>query len=112
LRAFSLLAQNRGDGAHAAAVDKALSQTVSELQALLGGIQERLSSFPYPFPHARGKMSVAAYLRSEKPSENLWHQTYLDSDSHVERLFALNYRLIGRLLELTNAAEKILEQAP
>jgi len=112
LRAFSLLAQNRDNGAHAAAVDKTLSQTVSELQALLGGIQERLSSFPYPFPNARGQMSIAAYLRSEKPSDNLWHQTYLDSDSHVDRLFALNYRLIGRFLELTNAAEKILEHAP
>jgi len=91
-------------------VHKALSETVSELQTLLGGIQERLGSFTYPFPHARGQMSVAAYLRSERPSDNLWHQTYLDSDSHVERLFALNYRLIGRFLELTNAAEKTLEQ--
>ena len=109
LPAFTLLAQNRGNHSNPADVDKQVSQLVTELQAIITGIQERLGSYDYPFPHARGQLSVADYLRSEKPADNDWHRAYLDSDAHVDRLFALNYRLIGRVLALTEAAEKPLE---
>ena len=111
LRAFTLLMQNRGNHAQPAEVDEAAAQLASELQALTGGIQERLKGFSYPFPHARGALSVAEYARSEKPAENDWQRTFLDSDAHLDRLFPLHYRLIGRILALAEAAETRLDQA-
>ena len=110
MRAFLLLAQNRGNHSQPAAVDQAASELAAELQSLLAGIQERLTPFTYPFPHARGRLTVAEYARSEKPADNDWQRLYLDSNSHVERLFALHYRLIGRILAHADAAETSLEK--
>jgi hypothetical protein len=104
--AFTILAQNRGGHSNPAEVDAVMNQLAGELRALTGGIQERLKDFAYPFPHARGAMSVAEYLRSEKAGEDEWHSIYLEASSHLDRLFTLHYRLLGRVLALADATEK------
>jgi hypothetical protein len=109
LNAFALLVQNRGNHSDPAEVDKAASELAAELQVLVRGIQERLKEFPYPFSHARGRLTVAEYARFENPAENDWLRAYLDGSAHADRLFALNYRLIGRLLAHADAAETSLE---
>jgi Zn-dependent protease with chaperone function len=111
LRAFTLIAQNRANHSDPAEVDKAGSALATELQNLTGGIQERLKHFAYPFPHARGQLTVAEYARSEKTAEDDWQRAYLDSDAHVDRLFALHYRLIGKVLAHAYSAEKMMETA-
>ncbi len=105
LNAFSLLAQNRPNHSNPAQVDQVVSELVIELKGLINGIQERLKPFSYPFPHPRGQLTVAEYARSDKPAENDWHRLYLDGSAHVERLFALHYRLIGRILARADAGE-------
>jgi hypothetical protein len=112
LSAFALLAQNRGNHSRPSDVDRAILELVRELKSLVAGIQERLKAFAYPFPHARGQMSVADYARSEQPAENDWQRVYQDCQSHVERLFALNYQLIGRVLAQTDASEKSFGDMP
>lgn len=107
--AFVLLARNRGNHSQPAGVDKAASELAAELQSLIDGIQERLKPFTYPFPHARGRLTVAEYARSEKPAENDWQRVYSDSNAHVDRLFALHYRLIGRILAHADAGERALK---
>jgi hypothetical protein len=81
-----------------------IEELAAELQSLIAGIQERLKDFAYPFAHARGAISVAEYARSEEEATNDWHRTHLDGHAHVERIFALNYRLIGRVLGQAEAA--------
>jgi Zn-dependent protease with chaperone function len=110
LNAFVLLVQNRANHSNPAAVDKALAELAAELQSLVGGIQERLKVFPYPFSHARGRLTVAEYARFEGSAENNWLRAYPDGKAHLDRLFALNYRLIGRLLAHADAAETDLER--
>ena len=110
LSAFALLAQNRGNHSNPAEVDKAMSELAAELQSLVRGIQERLKEFTYPFSHARGQLTAAEYARFENPAENDWLRAFLDGNAHVDRLFALNYRLIGRLLAHADAAETSLEK--
>jgi hypothetical protein len=110
LGALALLAQNRGNHSDPAEVDKAASELAAELQSLIGGIQERLKPFPYPFPHARGRLTVAEYARSEEPVTNPLQRVFLDSNSHVDRLFALHYRLTGRILAHADAGETSLEK--
>jgi Zn-dependent protease with chaperone function len=109
LRAFALLAQNRGNHSDPSEVDRSISELAAQLESLVAGIQERLKDFIYPFPHARGVLTVTEYLRSEKSSDHEWQRTYLDSDAHVERLFALHYRLIGRILARAASAEAKIE---
>ena len=110
LNAFMLLAQNRGNHSDPAEVDKAVSELAAELQAVTAGIQDRLKRFAYPFSHARGRLTVAEYARSEKPAESDWQRAYLDGSAHVDRLFALHYRLVGRIFAHGGAAETRLEK--
>jgi Zn-dependent protease with chaperone function len=106
LRAFAVLAQNRGNHANPANVDAEMSRLVEELRKLIAAVQGPLGNLPYPFPHPRGPLSIAEYARFEKASQNEWEDAYHQSNSHVERLFALHYRLLGRLLVMAELAEK------
>ncbi len=110
LNAFVLLAQNRGNHAQPDQVDKVVGQLAGQLQSLINGIQTHLQPLTYPFPHARGQMTVAEYARSEQAAQNDWHRTFLDANAHVDRLFPLHYRLIGRILAYCDAAEGSLEK--
>jgi Zn-dependent protease with chaperone function len=110
LNAFALVAQNRGNHSSPAGVDEVLSDLAGELASLVGDIQQGLKGFTYPFTHARGQLTVAEYASSEETSDNEWVRAYLDARTHVDRLFALNYRLIGRLFAHADAAEASLEK--
>lgn len=109
LRAFALLLQNRSNPPDSAE-DEVISQQAVELDSLIGATEEQLKPFAYPFPHARGRLTVAEYARSERPGNNDWHRVYLDSAAFVDRLFALHYRLVGRILAHAEAAETRLEK--
>lgn len=108
LNAFLLLAQNRPNHSRPAEVDRVLSDLASKMRALIDGIQQRLKPFPYPFPHARGRLTIAEYARFENPVPNEFQRVYSDANAHVDRLFALHFRLLGRLLALADAAETSL----
>ena len=110
LRAFGLLGQNRGNHSCPADVDKVASELAAEVKSLISGIQERLQEFTYPFPHARGRLTVAEYARFEKPAEFELQRVFQDGNTHVERLFALHYRLMGRVLAHAAAAEASLDK--
>jgi hypothetical protein len=107
LRAFTLLAQNRLSHSDPDEVDKNIGELAAELQLLTSGIQRRLAEFSYPFSHARGRLTVAEYARWEKPCDHEWQRVYLDSEAHVDRLFALHYRLVGAVLARVDAAETV-----
>ena len=105
LNAFVMLAQNRGHHSRPAQVDEVMSELAHRFKSLVSPMQERLSQFAYPFPHARGQLTVAEYARFETPADHEWARAYQDANAHVERLFALNYRLIGQVLARAEAAE-------
>jgi hypothetical protein len=109
LKAFVLLAQNRSNHADPAQVDGVLSELAAQVQPLLDRIQEHLQNFTYPFPHARGRVTVAEYARSEEKAQNDVHATFLNAHTHAERLCHLQHRLLGRVLSHCNAAELSLE---
>lgn len=110
LNAFISLAQNRGNHARPGEVDAVLSDFSKRLQPLLAGIQQRLQKFPYPFPHPRSPLTVAEYARNEKPAELDLQRLYLDCNAHVDRLFALHYRLVGRILVYADSVETELDK--
>jgi hypothetical protein len=108
LNAFVSLAQNRANHSRPREVDKILAEFSNRLQPLVDGIQQRLKEFTYPFPHPHGPLTIADYVRYEKPAEFELQRLYLNWNAHVDRLFALHYRLIGRILACVNAAENDL----
>jgi Zn-dependent protease with chaperone function len=105
LRAFTALAQNRGNHSRPADVDAQMSKVAAEMRKLLTEVQSQLGNLPYPFPHPRGQLTVVEYAHYEKLCQNEWESVYHESSSHLERLFALHYRLLGRRLADVEAAE-------
>jgi hypothetical protein len=108
LRGFSVLAQNRDGHSDPAGVDKKISAIISELETLTGEIQRQLQEFSYPFAHTRGQLTVAEYARNEKLPAEKWDWAYTNADTHLDRLFALHYRLVGKVLAHADVAEKAL----
>ncbi|HEY0551282.1 MAG TPA: M48 family metallopeptidase [Verrucomicrobiae bacterium] len=108
LRGFSVLAQNRAGHSDPAEVDKKVEQLTGELETFTGEIQRGLAAFAYPFAHARGQLTVAEYARSEKLPTDKWDRVYVDANAHLDRLFTLHYRLVGKILAHADAAEKAL----
>ena len=97
LRAFTSLARNRGNHSQPEKVNAQMALLVGELRGILGGVRSRVQGIPYPFPHPRGQMTIADYAHYEKPCANEWETVYRDCNAHVERMFALHYRLLGKL---------------
>lgn len=108
LRAFVVLAQNRGNHSQPGSVDAQLSRLAVELRTLLTEVHAPLAGIPYPFQHPRGQLTIADYARYEKPCESEWESIFQESSACVERLFALHYRLLGRLLMVAEQAEQDL----
>lgn len=106
---FVLLAQNRHRHARPDVVDSAMERLAAELCQLIGKIQAGIRDFKYPFDHARGSITVAEYARYEKPCTHEFERVFQDANAHVERLFALHYRLVGRMLLAAARAEDELE---
>ena len=109
LRALVTLAQNRGNHAKPEDVDAQMSRLASELKKLMAEVDAPLSSLAYPFPHPRGQVTISDYARCGKAGQNEFETVYRECDSRLDRLFALHYRLIGRLLALAESAEKELD---
>jgi hypothetical protein len=108
--AFSLLGQNQANHPRPDKVRQVMGEVAADLKRLIDSLQQSLNNFQYPFPHPRAPLTVAEYARSEKPADNEWHRLYMDSHSHAERLFALHYRLTGRILKCADTGEAILER--
>src|SRR5262249_23722703 len=100
--------QNRENQPNGAEMDKAMWETASVVRALVGSLQEKLQLFTYPFSHAQGELTVAEYAKASKPGDPQFQQIYEDGAAHVDRLLALHYRVLGRVLAIADQAESAL----
>ena len=109
LQPFALLIQNRGNHSNPNAVTNGISRLADELQTLLKDVQSSLRDLPYPFPHPRGSVSVAEFAQHEGACPNDWEKIFRNGNAHLDRLFPLHYRLLGRLLVILDSAEATLD---
>ena len=110
LRPFLLLAKDRPNHPQPGKVDQELTPLAEEIRKYIREIQTMLGSIGYPFPHPRGSLSIVEYARHEKPCKNELEKAYHDGNSHVERLFTLYQRALGRLLVAAAKAEKQMSE--
>ncbi|HUR46493.1 MAG TPA: M48 family metallopeptidase [Candidatus Saccharimonadales bacterium] len=105
---FLILLKNRGNQANPAAVDQEIDRVGRELRNTLEEVQSGLKEHMYPFSHAQGQLTLRDYAKHGKKCDNEFELLYLDSSAHVERLFTLHYRVLGRLLVIVSEVEKTL----
>lgn len=106
LQVLKVLAANQRNHSNPQDIGEALMRISCEVKKVVSGVRERLQVFAYPFPHARGKLTVAEYLAPEQSGDGEIHRVFLEANAQVEGLFALNYRAIGRLLVCAENANK------
>jgi hypothetical protein len=80
-----------------------------DLKNFIAEIDAPIGNLTYPFPHPRGQLTILQYASNEKNYEHELERIYRESDSRLDRIFPLHYRLLGQLLVLAEAAEKSLE---
>jgi len=112
LRALMPLVENRDNHSDPSQVDNEMQKLASALQAGVTGIKERLGGLNYPFADPRGPLTIAEYLQAGQLAEEEWERSYEEGARYVNRLFALHYRLVGRILTLADSAEKALDRPP
>lgn len=111
LRPLVVLAENRGNHPSPAKVEVQMSRVSDELRKFTAAAQQTFQHLPYPFPHPRGKLTLAEYASYDQSCDNVWETVFREANSHLDRLFPLHYRLLGRLLVHAAAAEKQLAGA-
>ena len=89
-----------------------MSRLCDELRTFITEVQQPLQQLPYPFPHPRGKLTLVEYASNDQPCDNVWETVFLEANSHLDRLFPLHYRLLGRLLVVAADAERLLAAEP
>ena len=113
LRPFVALAQNRGNHSNPATVEVQMSRLSDELRKCISEVQQPLQQLPYPFQHPRGKLTLVEYASNDQSCGNVWEAVFNEANSHLDRLFPLHYRLLGRTLVLADNAEAhLVAQSP
>jgi Zn-dependent protease with chaperone function len=108
LRALVMLAQSRPNHPNPGIVDHEIAALAKELEDRTNGIQQRLTAFRYPFPHAKGELSIAEFARPEKHDPANLQSILENSQTQVDRLLNLHYRLVGCLLVHADRVESRL----
>lgn len=104
---LSMLVGKRSTGPNAAKIEQAILSVANGARANLSEVHARLAELPYPFPHVRPNLSVMEYVQFEIPNGTAIDALDLQCRVHVDQLFALNKRIMGRLAMI---AEKIERQ--
>ena len=112
--AFNLLCTNRGNHAEPAKVDRVINDLAGQLRGLVGEVRRCVSGVSYPFPHARGAITLDQFVQPDAPPQEEWVAICNESLTCLDRLFPLYYELLGRLAQIAGRVEETLapESAP
>jgi Zn-dependent protease with chaperone function len=89
-------------------VDSELDCVALELKNLLKEVRTQISTAIYPFPHAKGQITVAEFAQSENLPSNKIEAIYQDATTHLDRLIPLYYKLLHRLMAIALKVEASL----
>jgi Zn-dependent protease with chaperone function len=112
LRAELVTLQTLGDptsGPRSELHDPVLAESTKRSQELLATAQSALGSTGYPFEHPKGHISIVDYARTKQFDPNPTRMIQLEIQNHIQTLFALYHRVLGRLVEIALQIEDILK---
>ncbi|MEW6302773.1 MAG: M48 family metallopeptidase [Verrucomicrobiota bacterium] len=104
-RAMQILLENRGNHSEPAQVDAQLKSLAALLRPAIDQIDAALGDLPYPFAHAKGKITVKEFATHESPVAEPLIALFQQAGARVDRLFALRRRLLGLLVAIAEKSE-------
>jgi Zn-dependent protease with chaperone function len=90
-------------------MDAAVSDLTRRVNEHLARIRAALGSVAYPFEHVKGRITIADYAQGKTYDPDPALMAASGARSHLEMLFALYHRVLGRLIAIATEVEQHLE---
>ena len=106
--AWQLLLMNRGPHSAPARLEGAIDDMAKELRGLVGQVTRGISGVSYPFPHARGAITLDQFVQPVAPPRDEREAVFNESLACLDRLFPLYDEALGRLAQIAAQIEDTL----
>jgi len=97
-------------------VDVAIERQAGQMSALIEKVHNGLGAVAYPFSHIKTNISVVEYAKAKEYDPDPVRMICKETESHLQMLFALYFKSLGRLIviasQVENALDKVQEPAP
>ena len=114
LSPWQMLLVSRGHQADPAKVDAVIDELAGELRGLVGQVSRCVAGVSYPFPHARGAITLDQFVEPDAPSHEEREALFNECLACLDRLYPLYEEVLGRLAQIASRVEETLalETAP
>jgi hypothetical protein len=106
--ALEALLRYRGEGHAADNLAFTFENLGIAMQERINQIQEKTSQIRYPFHHGDGEVFVSTHARNKEYHSDPMELALREGTSPVEKLIALYYRLLSRLVSIAEEVEQRL----
>jgi hypothetical protein len=89
-----------------------MSPRLQALRKLIDSVLLALEPVPYPFEHAKGAVSLAAFVSDDMPPDEFELSAFLQAGHVLSRLSDLHARVHGRLAILVEDVERAVGLTP
>jgi Zn-dependent protease with chaperone function len=103
--AVAVLLANRESSSKTKEVDECIRSLTGELQQTLADIHARLAGLPYPFRHARGRISLSDYIRDEGAHSTELERLGGQCSVGLDRVFGLYHCVLGCMVLIAEHVE-------
>lgn len=104
---LQLLLANRANHAEPAKVDAAVQESVQRIQVLLDTIRRPLKDVSYPFPHARGQITLEALIQPDDTPQHPLEELFSQCAACLDRLLPLQIKALAHLIRLAHRVEAV-----
>jgi hypothetical protein len=112
LSAWQSLLVNRGRHSDPAKVDGVIQDRAEHLRGLVGQVSRRVSGVSYPFPHARGAITLDQFVQPDATPRDEWDAIFSESVACLDRLYSFYDEVLGRLAQIAVQVEETLAPEP
>ena len=97
---------------HSEMLDSASASARTRCHDLLACIQKLFGTTGYPFAHPKGPITIVEFARAKEYDADPLLMTFKETESHLQMLFALYYRVLARLIAIALPVEQQLATNP
>jgi Zn-dependent protease with chaperone function len=112
LCAWQLLLASRVRSCDPARVDGVIDDLARQLRGLVRQVRGCIRGALYPFPHARGAITLEQFVRPDAPPREEWEAVFKESLACLDRLFPLYDEVLCRLVQIAVEVERSLAPEP
>ena len=108
LAGWQLLLVNRGHASDPARVNGVINERAEQLRGLVEQVSRGIGGVSYPFPHARGAITLDQFVQPVAPTNDDSEALFNECVACLDRLYPLYEEVLGRLAQIAARVEETL----